>query len=53
MQKRRFHRQNGDFEISAPISIGMKISAGGNVSLNRRIGPCPGCLAELLHGRIV
>jgi hypothetical protein len=36
MQKRRFHSQNAGFEISAPIGIGVKISAGGDVSLNRR-----------------
>jgi hypothetical protein len=34
MQKRRFHSQDAGFERSAPIGIGVKISAGGDVSLN-------------------
>jgi hypothetical protein len=29
MQKRRFHSQNAGFKMSAPIDIGVKISAGG------------------------
>jgi hypothetical protein len=37
MQKRHFHSQNAGFEMSAPIGIGVKISAGGDVSLNRRV----------------
>jgi hypothetical protein len=37
MQKCRFHSQNAGFaQMSAPIGIGVKISAGGDVSLNRR-----------------
>ena len=36
MHKRRFHSQNAGFEMSAPIGIGVEISAGGDVSLNRR-----------------
>jgi hypothetical protein len=28
MEKRRFHSQNAGFEMSAPIGIGVKISAG-------------------------
>jgi hypothetical protein len=35
MQKRRFHSQNAGFEMSAPIGIGVKILAGGDVSRNR------------------
>ena len=37
IQKRRFHSQNASFEMSAPIGIGVKISAGRDASLNRRI----------------
>jgi hypothetical protein len=42
MQKRRFHSQNAGFEMSAPIGIGAKILAGGDVSLNNRtVGHVP------------
>jgi hypothetical protein len=34
MQNRRFHSQNAGFEISAPIGIGVKISAGGDQPLH-------------------
>jgi len=36
MQKRRFHSQNAGFEVSAPIGIGVKILAGGDVSPSNR-----------------
>jgi len=36
MQKRRFRSQNAGFEMSAPIGVGVKISAGGDVGLDRR-----------------
>jgi hypothetical protein len=32
MQKSRFHSQNAGFEMSALIGIGVKISAGGDVT---------------------
>src|ERR1700731_4483327 len=36
MQKRRFHSQNAGFEMSAPIGVGAKILAGGDVSPSNR-----------------
>jgi hypothetical protein len=37
MQKRRFHSQKAGFEMSAPIGIGVKISAGVGVSFSPRM----------------